>query len=94
MSIEVIVSENFSAPPHTKTAAIPQENTRHSEFSSFLSDDRKQYSPTPIAHITRIMTLLNKCNSMSATLSTIRENTDVCDEHYRLDTALYLMSTF
>ena len=42
----------------------------------------------------RIIELMNQCNTMSNTLSTIWENTDGCAEQYRCATTLYLISMF
>ena len=61
-------------------------------FHSFLSYDRKQDDATTIAHSKHIIELLKQRNILSSELSTLWENTDGCAEHYRCDTALYLMS--
>ena len=92
MSIEGIVSEHFSAPTHTETEGKPQSRTRNDVFHSFFSDNSEQDYATTTAHRKHIIELLNQQNSMSNTLSTIWENTDGFDEHYRCATALYLMA--
>ena len=60
-------------------------------FTPF-SYDRKQDDATTIAHSKHIIELLKQHNILSSELSTLWENTDGCAEHYRCDTAFYLMS--
>ena len=60
--------------------------------SYFLSDDSKQDAATTTAHSKRLISLLKKKKVLTASLSTIWENTDGCAEQYRCASALYLMS--
>ena len=61
-------------------------------FILFFSDDSKQYSATNTAHSNRLIELFKK--KLMSALSIICENTDVCVEQYRCDTAKYLMSVY
>ena len=61
-------------------------------FSSFLSDDSKQYDATTATHVKRIIELLQNRKICFSVLSTIWESTDECAEQYICETALYLLS--
>ena len=62
-------------------------------------EDRKSDSvhwkdaATTTAHSNRLISLLKYFFKLKTSLSTICENTDVCDEQYRCNYALYLMSS-
>ena len=60
-------------------------------FHSFLSDDRKKDSAKTIAHSKRIIELLKQHNNIPPKLSTLWENIDGVDEHYRCATSSYFM---
>ena len=81
MSIEGIALDHFITSTQTEKAVTLQAYTSHAVFRSFLSDDSKQDASTTIAHIKCIIELLNKCNILSNTLSTIWENIYGCDDH-------------
>ena len=70
VSIKGISLKHFSATTHNETETTPQACTRHDVFQ-FFSNDSKQHYATTIAHIKRIITLLNQRNIMPSTLSTI-----------------------
>ena len=76
MSIEGISLEHFREP---------RQNTTRTQTSCCISliwyDYSEHDAATTIAHITRIITLLNKKNIMSDALTTIWENKDDCAEH-------------
>ena len=61
-------------------------------FHYFLSDDRKQDAATTTAHRKLLISLLKNKQVSTTSLSTIRENSNVCAEQYRCASALYLMS--
>ena len=61
-------------------------------FTLFLSNDSKQDTATTDSHIKFIIELLKEKNIISAKLITIWGNTYGCAEHYRCDTALFLLS--
>ena len=71
MYIEGISLENFIATKNKETVGTPQARTLHVVFHSFLSDYRKQYSDTTIAHNKHIIELLKQHNIVSNTLNTI-----------------------
>ena len=61
-------------------------------FHSFLYDHRKQDSATTTAHRKRIIELLKQRNIMYAKSITSWKKKYGCDDHYRIATALYLLS--
>ena len=92
MSIEGITLEYFSAAPQTDINSSTLSRPSHAVFHSFVSDDIQQDAVTTTAHSKRLISLLNKKQVFSTSLSTIWENTDDCAEQYRCASALYLLS--
>ena len=92
MYIEGIVLEHFSGLPKIEINASTKSYPRHAVFHSLLSDYSKQDSAITTLHRKRLIALLKRKKILTSSLSTIRENTDGCVEHYRCDSALYLMA--
>ena len=58
VSIEGIVLEHFSALPKSGISASTKACQLHAVLHSFLLDDSKQYSASPITHRKRLIEML------------------------------------
>ena len=80
--------EYFSALLKADIHSNAPSRQRHAVFHSFLSDDSKQDTATNNAHRKRSIVLLKGKKLLTASFSTLWENTDGCTEQYRCGSAL------
>ena len=92
MSIEGIALEKFSVVPQADINSSIISRHLHAVFHSFLYDNSKQDAATTNAHSKILISFFKNKKVLTASLSTIWENTDGCAEQYRCASALYLMS--
>ena len=90
MSIEGIALEHDSALPKADINSTTPSRQRNAVFHPFLSDNSKQDAATTTAQRNGLISFLKEKRLLTASLSTIWENTDGCDEQYRCASAMYL----
>ena len=92
MSIEGITLEHFSAFTKGRYQYNCTIMSTPRSISLLLSDDSKHDAATTTVHSKRLISFLKEKKLLSASLSTIWENTDGCAEQYICTSALYLVS--
>ena len=91
VSIEGIALEHSSESTKSDINLTTPSRQRHEVFDYFLSDNSKQVSANTTTHSKHFISLIKE-KKLTASLSTIWENTDGCAKQYRFASALYLMS--